>query len=304
MKIRRTLTLLAGLAAAACSGETPEPPPAQTAPSPSPDELALTAHRDAWLQAFNGHQAAAMADLYADSAWFLNADGSYDASRDAIVAGMEAAATMSPSASLTPGNTLILGDMAASWGTYTMQVTPPEATPVASSGAYLVLHTKASGAWKLLGGINNYDSPRPDGWTYAPPSDDAIPPDSGTMNDLVAAWRTHFDLGHADTVAGLYTDAAVVAFGDGPVLRGRQAVAAALQERVTALPSHISIHDVGTLPLGEEWALDGGWFELSPPDGGDALLRGSYLHLVRRQADGTWRIHWSVSNRYPAGAGT
>ena len=301
MKLRPTLALLAGLAAAACSGEPPEPPPAETAaaPTPSADELALTAHRDAWLQAFNGHQAAAMAELYADSAWFLNADGSYDATRDAILAGMEEATAMSPTASLTGGESMILGDMAVAWGTYTMQVTPPEGTPVGSSGAYLVLHTKADGAWKLLGGINNYDSARPEGWAYAP-ADDEVPPDAGTMAELTAAWKTHFDLGHADMVADFYTGGAVVSFPDGPVLRGRQAIAAALQERMTARPSHVTFHNVGTIPLGEEWAFDGGWYQLTPPDGGAPLGTGSYLHLVRRQADGTWKIHWGVANSYPA----
>jgi len=301
MKIRPALALLVGLAATACSGETPEPP-AQSTPAPDPDRVALAANRDAWVQALNSHQAAAVADLYADSAWFLNADGSYDASRDEIRAGWEAAVAMSPTASLTEGETMVLGDMAVEWGTYTMQVMA-DSTPIPSAGAYLVLHRKAAGAWKLLGGLANYDSARPEGWAWAPPTPEEIPPDSGTMNDLLTEWKTHFDLGHADMVADLYTADAVLALPDGPVLRGTQAIAAAFQERMTARPSHITLHDVGTIPLGGDWAFDGGWYELTPPEGGAVMRRGSYLHLVRRQADGTWKIHWSVGNGHPVAAG-
>ena len=66
----------------------------------------------------------------------------------------------------------------------------------------------------------------------------------------------------------------------------------------------IEIHDVGTLDLGGGWALDGGWFVVTAttPDGPMAQ-EGTYMNLVRQQPDGTWKIHWAVSNGHMRPAG-
>ena len=63
--------------------------------------------------------------------------------------------------------------------------------------------------------------------------------------------------------------------------------------------STLTIHDVATVPLGEGWALDGGWFQIDASEGGDPIAVGSFLLLCKQGEDGSWKMHWEVSNIQP-----
>lgn len=296
MRIRTILPLSVGLLAAACSGDAP-PPPADS-PAPSADEQAVAALRETWQQAYNSGDAAAVVALYADGAWRINADGAWDPDPAAIAASLETSVAGSPTITLPPGEVIFMGDMAVTMGTYTAQVAGPDGAPMSVSGTYLNTLTKASGNWRIRGGITNYDSPRPEGWVFNAGGGDA-PPNEGTMGDVVVAWKAAFDAGQASAVAELYTEDAAVAFSNAPIVRGRQAIAEALQATISANPSQVTIHDVGTLPIGEEWAVDGGWWEMTPAGGGAPDRAGFYVNLMRKQGDGSWRIHRAVTNSFP-----
>jgi ketosteroid isomerase-like protein len=62
----------------------------------------------------------------------------------------------------------------------------------------------------------------------------------------------------------------------------------------------IEIHDVSTLELAPGWALDGGWWIVTETTAsGDVSFDGIYMHLMRQQEDGSWKIHWAVVNGGP-----
>jgi len=49
--------------------------------------------------------------------------------------------------------------------------------------------------------------------------------------------------------------------------------------------------------------LDGGWYAASATlAAGKVVREGMYMHLMKQQPDGSWKIQWSVTNgpRKPA----
>lgn len=295
MSYRVPALALAAALLTGCAGEANEEPPVAVVS----DEQAIEAVRSYWETHYNMHHADMVASTYADSAWTLPADGGWIQGRAAIEAdlaeGMASAATVT----IGGGTPIILGDMAVGMGTYAISV-PAEGGDTGWSGAYLNIMTRASGEWKILGSITNYDAARPEGWSWAPPMTDP-PAEDGTMKDLTEYFATHYNMGHASMVADLYTEDAMAAFSDGPVLSGGAAIEAALTAGMVP-GTQLAIHDVGTLPLGEGWAVDGGWYAVTASDGGAVVQSGAYLNLLRQEADGSWKIHRMVSNAQPPAA--
>jgi ketosteroid isomerase-like protein len=124
------------------------------------------------------------------------------------------------------------------------------------------------------------------------------PADEGTMKSVSDYYATHWNMGHASMVADTYTEDALESFSSGPILRGRAAIEAAIQERMTA-GAKLTLHDVATMPLADGWAADGGWFRLDAADGSGPVQMGAYLNIMKQQADGSWKIHRSVNNAQP-----
>lgn len=299
MRHREFAFLLTGLLLASCGGEPreeAEEAEADTAVAVSDEEM-LTELTEYWETHYNMHHASMVADRYADSSVVLVADGSVAMGRDQIEAwlseGMEA---MSPTAELSPMHQMVLGDHAVTMGTYSMSGTPEGAEPITYGGTYMALADKDSAGWEIEAMMTNYDSPRPEGWQWADPEEE--PAEEGTMDALVEEYTTHWNLGHPTMVADYYTDDAVVSFANGPMLHGKEAVSAAL-EAVFETPTQITIHDVQTTELGEGYRLDGGWYELADSDGAP-VEGGMYLGLARQQDDGSWKIHWFITNAIPA----
>ncbi len=58
---------------------------------------------------------------------------------------------------------------------------------------------------------------------------------------------------------------------------------------------------VGTSEFPDGWAIDGGWYEIKAKGPKGPVNRiGAYMLLARKQADNSWKIHWSVNNGGPA----
>lgn len=297
MHVRRAVPVLTLLALTACGGGEPaeEAPAAAVATALSPDEQALEDLRAYFEQHYNMHHADMVAATYTDSAWTLPAAGGLVQGRAAIQADMEAAMAGSPTVSITGTDDMVFGDAAVSMGTFQVTTTPPGGEAMTFSGNYLNLVRKVEGEWKIAGSITNYDAARPEGWTWNDAGE--APADEGTMADVVEYFETHWNMGHPDMVADAYTEDAVMAFSNGPALRGRAAVAASLTERIPP-GSQLDVHDVATIPLAEGWALDGGWYQINGADGA-VLQMGAYVHLMRQQPDGSWKIHRGLSNAQP-----
>jgi uncharacterized protein (TIGR02246 family) len=278
MKTRNTLFLLSVAALAACGGGEPAEPPMS-------DEEALAARTAHYQEAFNAHDAAAVAALYVEEGVTLNSDHSVSEGRAAIETRLEAQFAASPTLSLEPAETMILGDMAVSHGSYTY-----ESQGTSTRGHYMTASAKQeSGEWMGMGSITNRYSPLPEG-TAPQPLPDERPPEEGMMTELVEQFERHYNLGHADMVADLYAENAVAAFSDAPASVGRAAIAAELQRRMDQGPAALDIHDRGSVDLGDGWMLDGGDWEVTAEDG-TVMREGFYMNLVHNG-----QIVWGVTN--------
>jgi uncharacterized protein (TIGR02246 family) len=268
----------------------------------SADEAAIDALRLDYVQHYNMHHASVVADLYADSAVWMGANGSVLEGRDQILASLEAEMGGTPTLNISTRELMVFGDHAVAIGDYDVQTTAPDVGAVSVAGHHLALFNRVDGQWKINAVVTNYNAEPPDGLPAMMYEGDA-PPEDGTMTELVTAYETHFNLGHADMVADLFTDDAVAAFGNLPLSQGRAAAEAALQQRIAMGDSpQVDIHDVYTMELGDGWAIDAGWYEITATgEAGPVGQSGTYVNLVRRQADGSWKIHWLVSNGQPTG---
>jgi len=305
MKTRiRTLTpALLYLAVTACAGESADTPPEgasgpEAAPEMSADEQALAGMAEYWATHYNMGHPDMVASLYASDAWFLNSNGGLSSGPEEIAAALAANAAMSPQIEITPGDMMIFGDQAVGWGTYTVTMTPEGADPMSYGGSYLTHSTKVEGEWKIAGHISNLTDDPFEGFEFTSPESEPGP-NEGTMGDLVEAYETHFNLGHPDMVADLYTEDAMASFSRGGPVHGRAAIAEALSSLMAQQPSYLQINDLATMELDEGWALDGGWYMQSPSEGAEPFAVGGYFNLLRQADDGSWKIHWMLSNSWP-----
>jgi uncharacterized protein (TIGR02246 family) len=270
---------------------------AEATPTAAGDDAAIDELRSDYVEHYNLHHASVVADLYADSAVFLAADGSVMDGKAAILAALEQQMAGSPTIELNAQDRMTFGNNAVVLGTYQVNTTPEGAEAMTLSGHYMSHFSRMDGGWKINLVITNYDSPPPAGLPAAEPMTEA-PPDDGTLTDLVRAWTAHFNAGHVDSVAALYTADAKASFADRDMVEGQSAIAAALSEGQTA-GSTITIHDVATMDLGNGYALDGGWYEISA--GGSVQQTGTYM-LLAHQENGAYRIRWHVSNGHAPAA--
>ncbi|MHC4822075.1 MAG: YybH family protein [Planctomycetota bacterium] len=258
------------------------------------DRAAIAQVSADWQTHYNMGHPDMVADFHAEDGWYLPAQGGMHEGRAELIAWMKGSTDAGAQVGLMPHETMVMGDMAVGIGMYSIEVTR-DGQAAEYDGSYLNVMSKASGEWKIQGGISNLSAEPPAGYPFFEDSD-APAADEGTMGEVVDAYMTHWNLGHADMVADIYTEDAMVAFANSPMVQGRDEVASRLAERMAAGPTDIEIHDVGTMELGDGWALDGGYYMILPKGGGDPLQAGAYLALNRRAEDGSWKIHWHVSN--------
>ena len=299
---RFSLPLAAAAMVAACAVESGEQEAAVASEmSTAADEAALEQLRADYVTHYNMHHAPVVADMFTDSAFALWANGSVAEGKPEVLASLEADMAGTPTLDLSTGDVMVLGDNAVARGSYSVNMTPQGAAAVTLTGNYLTQFRRVNGEWKISGLIGNYNAPPPPGLP-TPPEDEA-PPDDGTMGELVAAYTQAFNAGDAVALAALYTEDAVAGFTNRPIVEGRGAIQTALGEIITP-GATIEIHDVGTMDLGDGWAIDGGWYMVNATaDTGSIQQGGIYMLLARRAEDGTWKVHWSVNNGQPTPAG-
>lgn len=304
MLSRQGFVVVAGLVVMACAGETGDPPATDTAtaqvPAPTADEAAIDQVRTDYVTHYNMHHASVVADLYADSAMWLDVSGAVHMGKAELLASLEAEIAGSPTLTLTSRETMVFGDHAVDIGDYTASTTL-DGTAANFAGTYLTYLQRQDGQWKIAGGINNFSAP-PAVPLPAPTEEEETPPDAGTMQEFTAAYVQAFNASDWAALGAMVTDDAKIAFSQAPLIEGGPAaVQARYTERFGAESSPmIEIHDVGTQELADGWALDGGWFTFSAttPEG-RITQTGMYLSVVQRQPDGSWKMHWHVSNGTP-----
>ena len=303
MKARLMALCVAGSFAFACAGGEQQQEEQTLAASVSADEAAIEQLRADYVTHYNMHHASVVADLFADSAVGLWADGKVTMGKPAVLADLESDMAASPTLTIDPGEVMVFGEYAVGHGTYGVSLTPPGApAPTSLGGHYLTFFQRVDGTWKIAGVVSNFDAAPPEG-TMSTDSAGAPPPDEGTMQQLVAAYTAAVAASDYNALANLFTEDAVVAFSQSPVIQGRAAILERFNTNMAEATSRkIEIHDVGTQDFGNGWALDGGWYVLTstaPAPTGNTVQSGTYFNLLRQQPDGSWQIHWAVSNGQP-----
>lgn len=123
--------------------------------------------------------------------------------------------------------------------------------------------------------------------TATPADADAVEAEVARIRD---AWVQAAEAGDAATVASLYAeDARMAGMSDEPA-EGRQSI----QDALTTGFEGLSNLDVSSteLVVGSDVVSDMGTFTQSvrTPDGQEQSVSGQYIVVLRRQADGSWKI--------------
>jgi uncharacterized protein (TIGR02246 family) len=112
------------------------------------------------------------------------------------------------------------------------------------------------------------------------------------IRDLIALWHTATMAGNVDTVLNLMTEDVVFLAAGQPPMRGRDAFAAALRALlvIRRIESTFEIQEI--IVAGN---LAYAWSNLNvrviARDTGDTIVRaGSAMSILRKEADGAWRV--------------
>lgn len=263
-----------------------------TADTSSEPAGAVDALRTSYVEHYNMGHPDMVADMYAEDAVALMADGGVMEGREEIAAGLaEQMADGSPELALEQIDGMAFGDTVVTIGRWSVTATPEEgAEPVTRSGNYMAAHTPSADGWQVSGVITNYDVQQSaEALQGTVPADE--PEEESLLDAFSEAYEAAWNAGDAEGVAGLYAEDAWAAFGNVPAVEGRASIQQVLEQRVRG---EIDIHGVRSMDLGDGWMLDGGWFEITGAPDDDYV--GAYWTLSRAGDDGERRIHWMVSN--------
>lgn len=129
-------------------------------------------------------------------------------------------------------------------------------------------------------------------------------PESETLRqcveDVTARWEEAFNRGDAGACAALYTDDATVLPPDSVVVHGKQAIEALFKDW---LEEGVANASLGTEQVGSSGDLA---YQVGM-HAADELLEdgtiergvGQIVNLLKRQADGSWKLHVSIYNTAP-----
>jgi uncharacterized protein (TIGR02246 family) len=141
------------------------------------------------------------------------------------------------------------------------------------------------------------------------PADMGMPADAeateADMTRVRDAWVRAALAGDAATVAALYADDARMVGGTGEVAEGRQAIQETLATGFEGI-SGLEVNSTDVV-LGRDVMTDMGTFTQTfrTPDGQEQTVSGQYVVVLRRQADGSWKLvqHLSSVPQEPAAEG-
>jgi len=239
----------------------------------------IDARRASYVEHYNMSHPDMVADMYAEDAVALMADGSVLPGREAIGGYLAEQMAASPELALTQLDILVAGDTVMTIGKWSVTMTPGEgAEPGAQSGHYMAAHTRGTDGWEVAGVISNYDVQQSaealQGTTPA-----ERPAEESTMGVLHEAYEAAWSAGDAAGIAALYAEDAWASFADLPAVEGRAAVEQVMEQR---LRGEIDLHGVATADLGDGWKVDAGWYEIGGD--GDSFF-GNYWVVPRAEGD-------------------
>jgi uncharacterized protein (TIGR02246 family) len=306
VKFRSAIPVVFGLLVGACAPDTEQAAEgaAETAEATT-QEYANAGALIATLAAnyeehYNLGHATMVADLYADDAIVLGANSAVSKGREAIIASTEASiAALSPTLTINPAEQVMVGDWVVDRGSYSQEVTPEGGEAVTLSGYYMSLSRLTADGLRLHRLAVNGDAPPP----IPMPGPETVETEAvsgGPLADLIASYAEHYSAGHAPMVADLWTEDGVAMFAEVPASSGRTAIEAAVAAELAEGSPQLAIMDAETLVLGEGWAVDRGHWSVEATVEGQSVTRtGTYLVLCREMDDGSWKLHWGLTNAVP-----
>lgn len=116
-----------------------------------------------------------------------------------------------------------------------------------------------------------------------------------TRNEYVSKWKA----GSADQMATLYTDDAVVLYPNQPPVKGRAAIGAYFKSFFDQFAQEAFELTSEEIEIAGPWAFDRGsyhWKGILRTGGAPVEDTGKYLVILRRQADGTWKVARDMDN--------
>jgi len=123
-------------------------------------------------------------------------------------------------------------------------------------------------------------------------------PDPAPINDLRSRFQTAYNAGDAAAVAALYTDDAVSLPDHHAAIQGKVAIQQYFQEVFAQYTTNITLMSPD-LEITGDVAHEYGTYTmtLTPKAGGNATTgNGKYLVVLKRQADGSWKLHHDMDN--------
>lgn len=114
---------------------------------------------------------------------------------------------------------------------------------------------------------------------------------TAAVDDVRSSWLSAAETDDAAAVAALYTEDATYVTPDGQVLEGRQAIQQALSQSLPMM-SDLEITSSRDPMVSGDLAVDVGEYSSTmAAQGGDGMeADGFYTVVLRRQADGSWKI--------------
>lgn len=126
----------------------------------------------------------------------------------------------------------------------------------------------------------------------------ATPPDPAPINALRDQYAAMYNSGDVSAIGNLYTDDAVVMNNQQPAASGKPAIQQSAEALVQQFTVNISISPADTQIAGD-LAYEHGSFTMSltPKAGGAAMQNtGNYIVVLKRGADGSWKLHREIGN--------
>jgi len=132
----------------------------------------------------------------------------------------------------------------------------------------------------------------------APEPAAATPGDPAPINDVRNRYIAAYNAGDAAALAALFAEDAISLPDHGSALEGRAAIQKHFETVFSGVTANISVTPGDTEVTGDI-AHEHGTFSVTvtPKAGGAATTEtGKYLVVLKREADGAWRVHHDIDN--------
>jgi len=114
-----------------------------------------------------------------------------------------------------------------------------------------------------------------------------------TLEDFDTAYNEAFNRGDAAGCAAFFSDDIILMAPDEPMTRGKAAFEDIYRSRMAESPGATHSNELVEYGVEGDLAYQVGTFALSDTNSSE---QGKFLNILRRQADGTWKVTVSIFN--------